>query len=95
MTKRPFAEDQHQHEITLIVMHLQTVLGLQRSRLTLFRGSYKIIKDNNIEAVKLDHCDQKLQWFYTAAILDIPAFVICIASDVNNCELLRLRTNNH
>ena len=55
---------------------------------------HKNSKDNNIEAVKLDHCDQELQYFHTA-IASSSAFVICIASDVNNCELLRLRTNNY
>ena len=39
---------------------------------------YKII---NIDAVKLDHCDQDLQQFYTA-ILGSVAFVICIISDI-------------
>ena len=55
---------------------------------------HKNIKDNDIEAVKLDHCDQELQYFHTA-ILGLLAFVICIVNDVHYCELLRLRTNNH
>ena len=54
----------------------------------------KNIKDNDIQAVKLDHCDQELQYFHTA-IFGSLAFVICILNDVNNCELLRLRTSNH
>ena len=48
---------------------------------------HKNIKDNNIEAVKLDHCDQELQYFHTA-ILGLLAFVICIVNDVNNYKLL-------
>ena len=72
-------------------MRIQAVLGLRRSRLMLFRDyerTRKNIKDNNIEAVKLDHCDQELQYFHTA-IFGSLAFVICILNDVNNCELLR------
>ena len=47
-----------------IIVHIQAVLGLRRSRLTLFEvtnATHKNIKDNNIEAVKLDYCDQELQ----------------------------------
>ena len=48
---------------------------------------HKNIKGNNIEAVKLDHCDQELQQFHTA-ILGSLVFIICIVNDINNCELL-------
>ena len=45
------------------ILMLQAVLGLRRSRLTRFRRNnppHKNIKDNNIEAIKLDNCDHEL-----------------------------------
>ena len=55
---------------------------------------HKNIKDNNIEAVTLEYCNQELQQLHTTVVGSL-AFVICIVSDVHNCELLRLQTNNH
>ena len=68
--------------------------GLDLRCFEVTNAPHKNIKDNNIEVVKLDHCDQELQYFHTA-IFGSLAFVICILNDVNNCELLRLRTSNH
>ena len=52
------------------------------------------IKDNNIRVIKLDHCDQELQYFYTAMLCSL-GFVICMVNDINNCKLLQLQTNYH
>ena len=68
--------------------------GLDLRCFEVTNAPHQNIKDNNIEAAKLDHCDQELQYFHTA-ILGSLAFVNCVENDVTNCELLRLRTNNH
>ena len=68
--------------------------GLDLRCFEVTNAPHKNMKDNNIEAVKLDYCDQELQYFHTT-IFGSLAFVICILNDVNNCELLRLRTSNH
>ena len=62
--------------------------GLDLRCFEVTNAPHKNIKDNDIDAVKLDHCDQELQYFHTA-IFGSLAFVICILNDVNNCELLR------
>ena len=55
--------------------------GLDLCFFEVTNAPYKNIKDNNVEAVKLDHCDQELLHFYTA-ILGSLALVISILSNV-------------
>ena len=76
---------------------IQAVLGYDGLDLRCFEITnepHKNIKDNNFEAVKLDHCDQEL------AVVSYSYFGLIglrhlLVNDVNNCKLLRLRTNNH
>ena len=57
--------------------------GLDLHCFEVTNAPYKHIKDNNIEAINLDYCDQELQQFHTTIVGSL-AFVICIVSDVNN-----------
>ena len=59
--------------------------GLDLCCFEVTNATHKNIKDNNIEAVKLDYCDEESQWFQ-ATIVNSLAFVISIVSDVNNCD---------
>ena len=72
----------------------QMVLRLDSHCFEVTNAPHKNLKKNNIEAIKLDHGNQELQYFHTA-ILSSLAFVICIVNDLNNYKLLRLLTNNH
>ena len=84
-----------QHKLWITKKYKQSLSydGLDLCCFKVTNAPHKNIKDN-IKAVKLNHCDQELQYFHTA-ILGSLAFVNCIVNDVHNCKLLRLRMNNH